>query len=417
VYLYKKSLKPQVKPQAPVQVPKRKASGKQETPAAETKTESSQPQLSNKDLKRQENELKKAQKKIKRANPTHSTFLRGFKGFKGSVSDFDVSPDGEYVVACSSDGTFRIFRSTDFTEQEPQSIYHKIDFHQPTSISLKHDKKLVAVGMAEPRMVEFYSIDEKTTYDDGVKTKVSVSFLKKSDERLHKTNMKHMFLDFEGKFYVTGSDEEDTTIKAWSLSGENLASFATSQLRNHHILRSENGRFLAVAAWTSDVMIVELKTNKDGSLKSLGKAMALKGHRKGIIDVNFNPTNDKVVTLSKDQTIKLWNIDVRYEMSEDPKCLETININDHEELKVLVDATATRLGLLSVNSRDLILMTHHSNIIIFDVQKNKVIDTIVNAHSEGSQIYKLAFKEHKGKPYLYTCGDDGRINMWDFGSF
>jgi len=343
--------------------------------------------------------------------------LRGFKGFKGKVVDFDVSPDGDYVVACSSDQTFRIFRSTDFNEQEPQTVYQKIDFHQPTAISLKHDKKLVAIGMGEPRMVEFYSIDEKTTYDDGEKTKINISFLKKSEERLHKTNMKHMFLDFEGKFYVTGSDEEDTTIKAWSLNGENLGTFATSQLRNHHVMRSENGRFLAIGAWTSDVMILELKTNKDGSLKSLGKAMALKGHRKGIIDVAFSPSNDKAVTFSKDQTIKVWNIDVRYEMSEDPRCLETINLNEHEELKVLIDATSTRLGLVSLdnNTRDIILMTHLSNIILFDVQKKKVIETIENAHSEGSQIYKLLFKEHKERPYLYTSGDDGRINMWDFG--
>jgi len=420
---YKKSLKPQVKAPVQVQAPKRKASGKkveEETQPKETKEEAaepSQPQISNKDLKRQENELKKAQKKIKRANPTHSSFLRGFKGFKGKVVDFDVSPDGDYVVACSSDQTFRIFRSTDFNEQEPQTVYQKIDFHQPTAISLKHDKKLVAIGMGEPRMVEFYSIDEKTTYDDGEKTKINISFLKKSEERLHKTNMKHMFLDFEGKFYVTGSDEEDTTIKAWSLNGENLGTFATSQLRNHHVMRSENGRFLAIGAWTSDVMILELKTNKDGSLKSLGKAMALKGHRKGIIDVAFSPSNDKAVTLSKDQTIKVWNIDVRYEMSEDPRCLETINLNEHEELKVLIDATSTRLGLVSLdnNTRDIILMTHLSNIILFDVQKKKVIETIENAHSEGSQIYKLLFKEHKERPYLYTSGDDGRINMWDFG--
>jgi len=370
------------------------------------------PQVTNKELKRQEQEVKKAQKKIKKANPTHPSFLRGFKGFREKVSDFDVSADGLYVVACSPDCTFRVYKSKDLNDQDPLTVYQKIDFYEPSVISLRGDKRFVAVGMGDVKMVEFYNLDETTGDDD--KTKINISLHSRSADKLHKTTLKHLFLDSEGKFYVTGSDEDDTSLKAWSLSGDNLGTFTTAQLRNHHVLRSDNGRFLAVAAWTSDVMILELKVNKDGGLKSFGKAMTLKGHRQGIIDLAFNTHDDKIVTLSKDQTIKLWDINVRYEMNEDPKCLATINVADHPELKNI--GGLVRLALLTneQNTRDLILITQNSDILIFDVQKNKFIETIENAHSEGSSIYKMLFKEHKGKPYLYTCGDDGRVNMWNF---
>lgn len=407
VIYFLKGSKGHAKPAAPVQKkeevkePKRKTS---ETPQTS--------QVSNKNLKRQEADAKK---KIRKTNPTHPCFLRGFKGFKDMISDFDVSPDGLYVAACSPDNTFRIFKSKDLNDQDPLCVYQKVDFYEPNSVSLRQDKKMVAVGMGEAKLVEFYTIEE-TLSEDGEKTKIKINFLSKSADKLHKTNLKHLFLDFDGKFFVTGSDEDDTSVKAWSLSGESLGSFTTAQLKNHHIVRSEDGRFLAVGAWTSDVMILELKTNRDGSLKSLGKAMTLKGHRQGNIDLSFNNLNDQVVTLSKDQTIKLWNINVRYEVSEDPKCITTVNVADHEELKNLSGHVRLALYTFAESQRTLLAVSHLNNIIIFDFKQNKVIENITQAHSDGSQIYNIVFKDHGNQPYLYSSADDGRINVWSLKS-
>jgi len=406
-YYYNKYIQGKTK----VSTPKKEAKPEVKESKTQRKVSHETNPISNKDLKRQELESKKNLKKIKKTNPTHSCFMRGFKGFREKVCDFDVSADGLYVVACSPDCTFRVYKSKDLNDQDPLTVYQKIDFYEPCAISLKGDKKLVAVGMGDAKMVEFHNLEE---YEEDDKTKIKISLSSRSADKLHKTNLKHLFLDMDGKFYVTGSDEDDTSIKAWSLNGDSLGTFTTAQLRNHHIQRSENGRFLAVGAWTSDVMVLELKANKDGTLKSLGKAMTLRGHRQGIIDLAFNTRDDKIVTLSKDQTLKLWDINVRYEMSEDPRCLATINVSEHEQLKNLGGLVRLALYTNEQNTRDLILISQQSDIHVFDVQKNKVIETIDNAHSEGSNIYKMMFKEHKGKPYLYTCGDDGRVNMWNF---
>ena len=52
--------------------------------------------------------------------------------------------------------------------------------------------------------------------------------------------------------------------------------------------------------------------------------MDLKGHKKKVMSVALSPDNRRAVTVSQDGTLRVWNIDVRYSMSEDPKTLLTV---------------------------------------------------------------------------------------------
>jgi|AntRauMFilla1563_2_1112583.scaffolds.fasta_scaffold52700_1 WD40 repeat protein len=49
--------------------------------------------------------------------------------------------------------------------------------------------------------------------------------------------------------------------------------------------------------------------------------MTLQGHKGAITSVAFNHDSTQVVTCSKDQTWRVWNINVRYQVSEDPKVI------------------------------------------------------------------------------------------------
>lgn len=40
-----------------------------------------------------------------------------------------------------------------------------------------------------------------------------------------------------------------------------------------------------------------------------------------VMGVSFSPDSKRVVTASEDGTLRVWNIEVRYHMSEDPKVL------------------------------------------------------------------------------------------------
>ena len=52
--------------------------------------------------------------------------------------------------------------------------------------------------------------------------------------------------------------------------------------------------------------------------------MELKGHKSQVMSVAFSPDNKRAVTASKDGTMRVWNIDVRYHLSEDPKTLVVV---------------------------------------------------------------------------------------------
>lgn len=58
--------------------------------------------------------------------------------------------------------------------------------------------------------------------------------------------------------------------------------------------------------------------------------MDLKGHKRGLHDLAFNEASNLILTSSKDGTIRLYNIDVRYNVKEDPKLLEKYEAPDVE---------------------------------------------------------------------------------------
>ena len=55
--------------------------------------------------------------------------------------------------------------------------------------------------------------------------------------------------------------------------------------------------------------------------------MLLKGHRGAVQWVAFTQDSKGAVTVSKDKTMKLWNINVRYGVNEDPKVVASVDLS------------------------------------------------------------------------------------------
>lgn len=85
-----------------------------------------------------------------------------------------------------------------------------------------------------------------------------------------------------------------------------------------------------MGTWQADVKVMEIKFEKNNTFKSFGKAMDLGGHKSAVKYVSCNNLEDKALTISDDQTVKIWKMNVKYEMKEDPKCILTIDIKNNK---------------------------------------------------------------------------------------
>lgn len=103
-------------------------------------------------------------------------------------------------------------------------------------------------------------------------------------------------------------------------AGGSLAEFKPNSFHNHALAVSANGRFICVASFTADVMVWEVQWGRDG-YKGTPKVMDLKGHKSQVMSAAFAPDGSKAVTASKDGTMRIWNLAVRYQLQEDPKVL------------------------------------------------------------------------------------------------
>eukprot|EP00920_Eleutheroschizon_duboscqi_P039777 GHVT01095461.1.p2 GENE.GHVT01095461.1~~GHVT01095461.1.p2 ORF type:complete len:247 (-),score=26.62 GHVT01095461.1:2462-3202(-) len=149
-----------------------------------------------------------------------------------------------------------------------------------------------------------------------------MAVVKKGTVAMQKNSVRWLVAS-KGKWVVTASEDDDTEVNIWNYDGERLASYDTKQLKNFQMFTSLlDGRFIACSAWSPGVKIMEIKSKKLEFVK-LEKAMDL-GSDNGVKAVCLSPDHNYAVTGDKHGLITLWNINVRYQVSEDPKLIERV---------------------------------------------------------------------------------------------
>ncbi|KAG0555738.1 hypothetical protein KC19_11G000500 [Ceratodon purpureus] len=176
---------------------------------------------------------------------------------------------------------------------------------------------------------------------------------------------------------ILASSSEGTDIKLWLAdTGKCVGTVDTNQLKNTMATLSPNGRFLAAAAFTADVKIWEVVHGKDNQVKEVTKVMQLKGHKSAVTWLDFTWDSQRVITASKDGSIRIWNINVRYHMDEDPKCITVLKIPTLDSRGVPVHYD--RLAVSPDNQ--FLAVSHGSTLQWLRLETGEVLDTAENAH-------------------------------------
>ncbi|KAL5792573.1 hypothetical protein ACOSP7_001167 [Xanthoceras sorbifolium] len=346
----------------------------------------------------------------------HPLDVNTLKGHGDAVTGLCFSSDGRSLATACADGIVRVFKLEDALSKSFKFLRINLPAGgPPTAISFADDSIVVAThALSGSSLYMFGEEKTKTTNEAKQQTKPEIKW------EHHKVHEKRAILTLFGATASYGSADgstiivscsEGTDIKIWhGKSGKLCGSVDTNQLKNHMAAISPNGRFLAAAAFTADVKVWEMVYSKDGSIKEVLSAMQLKGHKSAVTCLCFSPNSEQIITASKDGSIRIWNINVRYHLSEDPKTLKVVPIPLRADVALHYDHLC-----LSPDGR-ILAASHGSTLQWLNLETGELLDTADKAHD--GEITSLAWAPktipmgNEQKLVLATASVDKKVKLW-----
>ncbi|GBF98421.1 hypothetical protein Rsub_10486 [Raphidocelis subcapitata] len=213
--------------------------------------------------------------------------------------------------------------------------------------------------------------------------------------------------------------------RVYSLAGgRQLGAFEPNSLENHALAVSPGGRFLAVASFTSDVKarplaflslgvcfehVWEIEWGRDG-FKGLARAMDLKGHSRKVMCAAISPDGTRAATASEDGTLRVWKLDVRYALQEDPKTLLTVPL----ESLGLKEGRAFEKMAWGPDGTIAAVSGGHIHFVV--ASSGRLLETL---HAHDGRVACVAWAPAlldvgggERRAVLASCSGDGRARIW-----
>lgn len=205
-------------------------------------------------------------------------------GHTDSVMTVTYSPDGQYILTGSKDGTIKIWTADG-------QFLRTITGHQQwvNQVSFSPDSRTV-VSASDDGTLILWKWDPASTMLSPLKT------IQAHDSYV-------LGVNFSPNGKVIASAGYDNTIKLWTQDGVllNILLKGTSDSVTR-VVFSPDGSLLASASYDSHVRIWSAK---DGTLLK-----TLMGHSDSVMSLGFSPDGRTLASASRDQTVILWNLDL-----------------------------------------------------------------------------------------------------------
>ncbi|CAA9986737.1 conserved Plasmodium protein, unknown function [Plasmodium knowlesi strain H] len=264
---------------------------------------------------------------------------------------------------------------------------------------------------------EVYSciaINEEATYLAGVnelystlrifkigKVEQSIKSISPSLEgktELHKKDVKFLYIH-KSSFIITGSELDETEVKIWDMKGDLLKIVSIKQVYNYDYAVSKMARFFAVACWSPDIKIFEIK-EKENYFHSIDKVMDLKTSS-GTKCVCFSDNEEKAFLIDKNGILATYNLNVRYKLQEESKILYK------KDLKEYHLGDFSRMCLSGDSNH--IITTSGCNVLILKQDDLQLVNKIMDAHQD--EIFGVL--PMPGTSRFVTWANDGTVKLWD----
>lgn len=348
---------------------------------------------------------KAAKTKTQKEDPAaaHELFLNTLKGHGDLVSDMAWSPDNKFVASACDDMYVRVYDVSDITNKDPK--HRKIKTAKlPIGVGFGDDTDSVVVlmkGVPDAIVAKYATVQQKPGDAVG-EQQWQVPNVHGKELGMALRSVPAMSCIGRTGVAVSCSTKKD--VKVLSMQGNELATLEPASFANYDLALSNDGRFVAVATFTSEVKIWELRYNKDNvGFKGAAKVMDLKGHKSQVCCVAFSHDSKKVVTASKDGTLRVWNIDVRFALEEDPKTLKVVAIP-------LPNGKCYERLAFGPNG---MIAASYEGHIHFIRSSNGELAASVEAHDSTITAMRWAPTLLKGNmAVLATCSKDKRLRLW-----
>ncbi|XP_052170603.1 uncharacterized protein LOC127786903 [Diospyros lotus] len=358
----------------------------------------------------------------KEANKRHHPLdLNTLKGHGDSVTGLCFSSDGHSLATACADGMVRVFKLDDASSKSFKFLRINLPTgSHPIGVTFSDDASSLVVGSHAHTGSSLYMYGEEKPKAGGEMKQQTKPEIKWAH---HKVHDKSTILTLVGTVAMYGTADGSTIVASCSeatdiilwhgKTGKILGHVDTNQLKNTMATISPNGRFIAAAAFTADVKIWEIVYAKDGSVKEVSKAMQLKGHKSAVTWLCFAPNSEQIITASKDGSIRIWNINVRYHLDEDPKTLKVFPIPLHDS-----SGTTLYYDRLNISPDGKVLAaTHGSTLQWLSAETGQVLDTADKAHD--GDITGIAWAPctipvggDKRSLVLATASADKKVKLW-----
>ncbi|KAM9960264.1 hypothetical protein ACTFIW_009392 [Dictyostelium discoideum] len=293
----------------------------------------------------------------------HKLFFKVFRG--GDIIDcIKFSEDGKYLSFCGTERLIRMYLfDTLINSKVPQSFNLQLPFDNATCISWGN-KTLYATLNESQKLVSFNILDQKSlqtgkSYEDGFSVNLEI-----------KSRIKSICSSSQSPYILTCSGD-DTILKIFNLKGQIIQTINNGQIKNYMAAMTQCGRFFAIASFSSEVKIYECIKKKDGTVNECKRVMSLTGYKTCIYSIDFSKDGLKIITSSKDGSIRLWNLNVNYKLEVDPECtysitseigvIEIISISPDCTLFAGVNQTTNVIGFFNLSNGNLIDSIHLGN--------------------------------------------------------
>ncbi|XP_002967374.2 uncharacterized protein LOC9635402 [Selaginella moellendorffii] len=368
---------------------------------------------------------KKAAPQVKpkaRPTPRHRLELNAIKGHVDAITGIAFSSNSRGLATACADRVVRIFKLDDPTSKNLHVLRLNVPLGTvPTGVAFGDGPGAAQIVVATQDingsgLLMFGAPEGKGAAQAREQGKVPPPEIKWRKTQIHDrrnvltcVGARCEYGSGDGESVLIATCSEGTDIKIWSAgNGTCVKTVDTNQLQNTMATISPDGRFLAAAAFTADVKIWEIVYGKDGQVRDVVKVMLLKGHKSAVTWTCFTWDSQKIITASKDGFIRIWNINVRYQMDEDPKCIKVFPIPSSDN------------GLyekIAVSPDDKILAaTHGTTLTWLSTADGQVLDTAENAHDGEITCITWApqsVSTDQGKVLiLATASVDKKLKLW-----